>query len=289
MPYWLLLVRDQQVGTTGGFVAGYVQGFFGLFLSPRTLLSQLLVWVLTLGYQFFFCLVPALVGLNRIFHKRTAPVCDMPTALMLLLIYLGVIAFVLAPPPPGPVMQHWHLFITSYVVVAVWIGLGLKTLLNRWQTDWRKIVIILLLIVPPMVTYAFIPNLARPYTTRLGVRDLPGRDTATFLFTPWKREETGARDFGQQVLTNLPSGSVLFSDWTPHAVLKYLQVVEGQRPDLTLVEMPYRGYQMPVILEYAKSHDNLFIADTDKYYDVEEIKQYFDVMPWGPIYQLVKK
>jgi hypothetical protein len=288
IPFLWMTWRDQQAGMTSGFIIGSLRGFLDLLVSPSELAFGLAIWFLALGYQFFFVLIPGALGLHWSFRN------DLPLAFLLLLIYLGDVAFVLVPPPPGPIMMHWHLYITSYVIFTLWAGFGLAVLLprlRRWLTGPRLgVVTALLVVVPPVLTYTLIPYLARPYTARLGVRDLPGRDTATFLFTPWKHGETGARWFGLTVLDSLPPHAVIFSDWTPHAVLEYLQTVEGRRPDVTLVNLLVpQEQQVDLIRSYATQERPLFLANTEKYYDVEGLKRYFEIRPFGPVYQLVQR
>jgi len=120
----------------------------------------------------------------------------------------------------------------------------------------------------------------------LGVRALPGRDTNTFFLWPSKRGYLGARQFAEEVLDTLPPNALLLADWSPLEALEYLQVVEGRRPDVTLVQLyAGQGKQVPFLLEQSKTRP-VFIAGTGRYYDIAEIRQHFRVIPFGPIYRL---
>ena len=91
-------------------------------------------------------------------------------------------------------------------------------------------------------------------------------------------------------MESLPENSIIFADYSIWAVLRYLQEVEGQRTDVTLVRLPYAGNhaQLPVIQKY-QGQGELFLADTWRYYDMEDIQMQFTVEPWPPVYRLVPK
>ncbi|MCS7179438.1 MAG: hypothetical protein N0A03_09260, partial [Anaerolineae bacterium] len=153
---------------------------------------------------------------------------------------------------------------------------------RRWVTAG----VILLAVVLPILLYALAPTLARPFVSNLpGFRPLPGRDNLTYVLSPWKHRETGAREFGERILSALPPESVLFADYSIWAVVRYLQIVEGARPDVELVQL--MGDQVSLVQQYRGRP--LFLADTYRYYDLEGIGRYFEIEPHGPIYRLVEK
>ncbi|MBI2305484.1 MAG: DUF2723 domain-containing protein [Chloroflexi bacterium] len=281
-PYLLLMASTGQTGTTGGFVTGPLAGFAKLLVSPRDLLLALTTLALTLGYQFFFWLIPGLVGIWGLLRR------DFTAGAMLALAYLGVVAFVSVPTAEGPAMQHWHLYMTSYVIFALWIGMGLKELRPRLPTTGMGWLVLLVPVLAlPILTYAVIPTVARDYPHLLGVRDVPGRDSARFLFTPWKQGVYGARTFGEEVFRTLPPDAIIIADWTLASPLMYLQQVEGQRPDVEIAEL-YAQEQVPYALKHYQANP-LFLANTEAYYDIAGLSQHFDILPQGPVYQLVPK
>lgn len=147
--------------------------------------------------------------------------------------------------------------------------------------------VVLLTVVLPVVLYALAPVVARPFVSNLpGFRPLPGRDNLTYVLSPWKHQETGAREFGERILSALPPDSVLFADYSIWAVIQYLQVVEGARPDVEVVQLA--GDQVSPILQY-RDRPDLFLADIYRYYDLEGIRRYFEIQPYGPVYRLVEK
>lgn len=117
--------------------------------------------------------------------------------------------------------------------------------------------------------YALAPVVARLFVSNLpGFRPLPGRDNLTYVFSIWKHRETGARQFGESILKALPPNSVLSADYSIWAVIRYLQVVEGTRPDVELVQLS--GEQVSLILQY-RDRPYLFLANVYRYYDLEGI------------------
>ncbi|MER3457882.1 MAG: hypothetical protein C4309_03915 [Chloroflexota bacterium] len=145
-----------------------------------------------------------------------------------------------------------------------------------------------LTLLSPILTYAIAPQVARPYLAQLGQRELPGRDTATYLFSPWKHNETGARRLGEAILARLPADAAIFADWSLYGILRYLQEVEGQRPDVQLSLLPFKGQQLEPIRAAAASRP-VYIPDVNRYYDMESLSAYFDIVPEGPIYHLIPR
>ena len=88
--------------------------------------------------------------------------------------------------------------------------------------------------------------------------------------------------------TAMPQGGVLFADYLPWSMLHYLQVVDGQRPDVEVVILREIPTQVPEILT-RRLRGALYLADTYKYYDVEGISRYFDIVPEAPLYRLRRK
>ena len=123
-----------------------------------------------------------------------------------------------------------------------------------------------------------------------GFRPLPGRDNYVFALSPWKFQETGARELGESMLAALPEGSVLFADYSLWSIVRYLQVVEGQRPDVALVNLTLSGGgQVETIVDYSKDNTPLYLADVWRYYDIEGIEAYFDIVLTPPVYRLIRR
>ncbi len=282
VPYIVLLSTAPDKGiVTGGFVPSFVSKFLEVLLSPSELAKGIGFTVVNLGYQFIFVTFVGAWGWWLLLKR------DRSVALMLLLIFLGDMAFVIVPTEP-PYMMLWHLYHPAYLAFAYALAVGIHELLQRlgsdahWRTAWA------VAIVAPVLLIYFIlaPAVARAIglTERLGVRDFPGRDTVTFLFIPSKAGDTSARDYGERVFAALPPNAVLIADWTPYAALWYLHAVEGRRPDVKLEGLT----DEPLLHEVDRFRARpVYLADVSRYYDVQSLQNAYRIEPEGPVYRLV--
>lgn len=285
-PYLILLTRSGTGGSVAGTATRFLQALAFLPTHPRKLLLGIGVGLALLLYQFPFTFFPGFLGLRQMMIRQKGP-----EKWLLGLAALGNVLFLLAALDPRAGGEYWwnlHYYLQTYVVFALWIAVGLAAFWPRIASRKRFLTAaILLTIALPILLYTLAPTLARPFTSNLpGFRPLPGRDNLTYVLSPWKHHETGARILGERILEALPPDSVLFADYSIWAVVNYLQVVEGARPDVELVKLPGRSAQVPLILQY-QDHPRLFLADLYRYYDIEGIRQHFDILPYGPVYQLV--
>src|SRR5262249_34679820 len=115
-------------------------------------------------------------------------------------------------------------------------------------------------------------------------RSLPGRDNFAYVLTPWKNRETAPRAYAESLLGAMPLAGVLFADYGPWSMIHYLQVVDKQRPDVELVMLREKPTQVPEILS-RRLRGALYLADTGRYYDLDGISRYFDIVPDGPIFR----
>lgn len=277
----------RQSTTTVGL--SFLNQFIRLLLTPALWPTALWVFAACLSYQFLFTLIPGILGLRQLWrHNRQA-------LALLGLIYLGDVAFVWAwlplTPNLGEYIQNLHFYLPSYAIFALWAAPGFDALISvahHPSSVIHPISLALLVILPPLLTYAIAPQVARPYLAQLGQRELPGRDIATYLFSPWKHNETGARHLGESILAYLPPDAVIFADWNLYGILRYLQQVEERRPDVQLRLLPFNGQQLEPIRAAAASRP-VYIPDVNRYYDVEILSAYFDIAQEGPVYHLIPK
>jgi hypothetical protein len=122
----------------------------------------------------------------------------------------------------------------------------------------------------------------------LSARTLPGRISASYFLYPGKAGENGARRFTDEALAILPPRSVLIADHTLAAPLDYAQVVEGRRPDVEIYYL-FPPRQVEACLAIAAQGREVFIAATDSYYDVEGLRQRFEIAPAGPLHRLIPR
>lgn len=140
---------------------------------------------------------------------------DKPSALLLLLVFLGNVGFF---------VRSWTAafgFIPSFVVFALWIGYGtymcctcLALLYQRHQIRFPRVV------VSACILGGIILTLGQSFSRHLNIAN--------------QAENYSAELYGKQLLEQLPPNAMLFSgfSWFP---LLYLQQVERWRPDFTLL------------------------------------------------------
>ena len=284
-PYLFLLARTGTAGSAVGTLIAFLRGLGFVVLRPSALLLGVGVGTALLLYQFPATFLPGFLGLRRLGQRVK------PEAWLLGLVALGNVLSLLASVDPRAAGGYWwnlHQYLLTYVIFSLWIAVGFAAL---WpclaHQRWAVASVTLLTVLLPIVLYALAPVVARPFVSSLpGFRPLPGRDNLTYVLSPWKHRETGAREFGERILNALPPDSVLFADYSIWAVVRYLQVVEDARPDVELVQLT--GDQASLILQY-QDRPHLFLADVYRYYDLGAIGQYFEIQPAGPVYRLVKK
>ncbi len=288
-PYALVVLSVGESAATTGSIGGFLRGFFTALTSPAKLLLGLGTGIALLLYQFLASIPIGLIGLRRSW------LLDRPTAAMLALIAAGNVAFLLGATDPrtgGEYVWNLHYYLLTYVVFALWLAVGLAHLWPRLaRTRLRLMASASLIIGLPVMAYALAPVISRPFVANLpGFREVGGRDNLTYVLSPWKHTETGARALGESILNTLPPDSALLADYGIWSIVNYLQVVEGRRLDVTLIQMPAvgAGKQLPLILSQRDAR-NLFIADINRYYDATEIETRFNIAPAGPIYRLTPK
>jgi hypothetical protein len=288
LPFILLTTSGGQTQNTSGSIGAFVGGLLTALLSPDRLLLGLGAGLALLIYQFFVTIPIAIIGLRRSWR------INRPLAWLLLLIAAGDIAFLLGATDPrtgGDYVWNLHYYLQFYVVFALWLAVGFDTLRSLFQTRLRQVATVGLSVGLPIFVYALAPIVARPFVANLpGFRDVGGRDNLTYVLSPWKQNETAPRTFADSILATLPENSVFFADYSIWSMINYLQIAEHARLDVTLVQMPTAGVheQLPLLLTY-RTKPNLYLADTGRYYDLSEIQTYFEVIPIGPIYQLIPK
>ncbi len=286
--YLWLILRGGQVQPVGSTIAGFLTGFLTALTTPSLFFFGIGLGVLLWVYQFVATIPIGIHGFIQSWHGNRA------IAIMLSLVALGDAAFLLGATDlrtGGDYVWNLHYYLQAYIVFSLWIAIGLNA---SWsvlaRTRWRQIATVALSIGLPIVLYAIAPTLARPFVSNMpSFREIGGRDNLAYVLSPWKQNETGARAFGENILDSLPRNSVLVADYSIWAVINYLQVVEGQRLDIDLVELSpiASGQQLPAIL--AHSDLPLFLADTGRYYDMAAIQQYFNIQPSGAVYRLILK
>lgn len=214
---------------------------------------------------------------------------------LLLLIFLGVNMTFFVLYGPGVVRTTKYTFyISDYAIFSVLVGCGFHALLQYLQErGYRKGIVfaagLLGVVLLPLAFYLCVPSLSK----KLGIdllhaRTIPYRDNEWFFLFPGKRGYTGAEQYGLEALEGAEPGSMILADYTPYAVLKYLQLVRGVRKD---VEVLFKGPQlMRLLVETHYGTKVIYLADTEKiYYPLRLLEKDYDLLPEGVLFRVVRK
>lgn len=287
LPYVYLVVHSATVATTGGTIVRFVAGLGYAFTHPMVLLAGC-GWGIGLAlYQFPLTSAVGVIGFLHLWRR------DPAAATALGFIVLGTVAFLfgaLDPTAGSTYVWNLHYYLQAYVALALGMAPGFEVLW-RWcsRRRGRQSAVVVATLIVPITLYAAAPHAARHFAGSVpDFRPLPGRDNLSYVLSPWKHNEVGARAYGEGILQALPEGSVLFADYAPWAVLFYLQIVEQARLDVEVVRLGSGVSQVPTMSLYVDK-PNLFLADTYRYYDLDGIREHFDIVPSGPIYRLVPR
>jgi len=254
--------------------------------GPLDLAREIGFYVAYLVYQFpGLALVLGLFGLRALLRK------DRSAAVALLLV-MGVngAVFVKTTEWVSLGSTKFTFYLTDYLVFAIFVGLGFAEV-ARSSGRIASALLLAALALLPGITYAAAPVLQ----DRLGLdlvraRDLPYRDEARFFLTPSKRDDSSARRYGEEVFRIARPGSMIIADFTPEAVLRYLQVVEGRRPDLTVVmgQRHNRPNDVAALVARELEVRAVYLGGSDgRYYDLAGVVPPNRLEPRGPLLEVV--
>lgn len=127
----------------------------------------------------------------------------------------------------------------------------------------------------------------------LGVRQLPGRDNATYFLLPPKSWERSAEGYARRLLAAVPENALVLADFNPGAVLRLVQELEGLRFDVTVIPTavddalatPRPAATLAGRIAEAKAGGRpVVLADSwPPYYRVQELRQLgYSFAPCGP-------
>jgi len=155
-----------------------------------------------------------------------------------LLLILAAVYFVWAARYDVP--DQYGFFVPFYVTASILIGVGAA----RWAEGsraWVRWAMVVLALVPVGV-YAVLPGVAKREQWVTFQRELPYRDSYTYLLQPWRRGDLGARQFAEEVIRAVPKGAVVLADTTSSPPLKCVLDVEQSQtsvPSDLLIVDPY--------------------------------------------------
>jgi hypothetical protein len=252
-PYWIQFIRllrtfplpavmGPAIGTT--FFRG------SLALTPLQLAVGLATDILFLVYQ--FNPLGVAIGAYGWWHGRRAfpRLSKQSFALYMVYMLFGLLY---------QVADQFAFFLGAHVFWAVAMGMGLAVIGQRhvsWQSSdgsrrsfpgrWLVVGCWLSLLLMP-VLYGQAPRLLRAAGVTEEAFGVPQvgdgvRDGLEYYVNPNKRGDTAAYTFGVSTLESLPQAAVVLAEWytdtDEYFVLRYFTVVQGLRPDVTIMGWP---------------------------------------------------
>jgi hypothetical protein len=185
--------------------------------------------------------------------------------------------------------RQFFLLIASFIVFALWIGIGIAAFSLWTRERFRKpgtneIILLTFLLLTPMALYYSIPTVAKALDIDLvKARNLPYRENTLFFLVPDKHQEFGAQRFGREVFQILEPNSIIIADFTPLAVLQYFQEVQGLRKDVWLKLVDFKPLELDFVDRYIYNRPVYLADDLEPDYNIAGLKTKYDLVPVGPI------
>lgn len=179
------------------------------------------------------------------------------------------------------VNDRYVFLLPGYVALAMFGGAGWqlarREISSRWTWMAKKraaLAVVLILTVTPISTYYLASRaMAARDINPMGIRTLPGRDPNHFFLWPGKDDHFGAREYGEQTLAALPHAATLLADHTPFETLRYLQDVEGKRPDVRIIRIEPDD-DLGKLIESLPGNSTIYLADHNpEYYNLHSIPE----------------
>lgn len=227
MPYLVYCVHQWLVTAPGGSaLASVTMGSWGGQMwraEPRVWFKGLLMILLNYPTGLALLYIPAVLALWR---------SQLPGKFRWG--WLGVVGINLLFAMTYNVPDQQSFFVPAYAAAAPLIAIGAAQVLSS-RAAWTAAFALGALVVP---VYAAMPTVLRsPLAQRLPLpkaHPVGYRDPYEFYSKPWKTGYHNDRRYLEEVLAAMPANAIFFCSSTVYDGMRTLQVVEGQRPDVTL-------------------------------------------------------
>ena len=254
--FWYVAILEyQQTGDVratleSALLGGWGTAVFNVGGVPQMLSRSLLMLVLN------FPTPVALLGLWGLWRSRRVLEAT-PFAAVLgaaLVLYVLFAARYRVP-------NQNHFFTPVYLLVAIYIGLGMAA--GQWSRRALAVALAIVATATVVPAYWAMAEVARAREFNLQPRGemhrVPYRDVYAYYLLPWQHTQTGPRRFAEEAFQVLPEKAVLLPDSTTAPPLKCLHDVEGRRPDVLIVD-PYDAKFDASVRPYWQSDANLLPA-----------------------------
>ena len=295
---FLFLARPQVVKAwVHAILVGPPPIYYYLFPPSglKPFLKELLFYLLYLGYQYpLGGILLGIFGILRLLRRKPAV-----ASLLLLIIALNALFFIKSTFWASYGGTKYTFYISDYTVFAIFVGYGADAVFRRiehWTGRLRAHKIAASLsaaaVILTIVFYAMIPHVVTYLDLDLlHARSLPYRNNARFFLNPNKRGYYGDRKFGEELFALAAKDSIVFADFTPYTILRYLAVIEGKRPDIKLVVCDERMKLHKRIdgIKSIRPDAKIYLADKNSYYNLDGLEEKYQIQAYGPFFGVVEK
>ena len=193
-----------------------------------------------------------------LYVSKTNPKLNLGFLLML----IGYLAFYL---PYGAVDKEF-MFLPSHLIWSIWIGLGFLAL-KKWsksiQPSFEKFSYNVLIL---LVVSGFLFNLSYVDISN----------------------DSSAREIGEKIFSSIESNSLYFGSWFDIPILEYLQIVEGEREDVTIRNLVFMSKEDSTKLAREKITNRKAVYTSSSHWFEESIF-YYQSIPSCNCYRLFLK
>jgi hypothetical protein len=239
--------------------------------------KNMFMFMILLCYQFSIFILFCFMGIKLLFEKDKTILY-----FFIFIIFFNVLEVILLP-----IHDQYVMFLPSFLIFLIFITIGLNYITFKCNLLIR-ICLIILAIFLPIYIYIITPKFLKRHNINIAkIRSLENRDNFSYFLYPPKNGYWGAYNFAKETLRNLPLNSIIIADFTIAQPLLYIQEVEKYRNDIQINGICFENSFIQHLGEKLNSHQ-IFLADYNDYYPIEEIRKYFTIIPYESIYKLGK-
>jgi len=280
--YWVVIAIEYYrsgdlIGTLYSAICGrWASAIFNIDKVPALLKKSVLFFILNFPTPLVFFAIP---GLYYSFTKLK----DRAIAWILIVSIVLYIIFAMRYDVPN---QN-NFFLPSYMLVSIYIGIGVAFVIKRPGRTTVTILTALLLLIPP--SYVGISKYASWRQICPGVSHrIPYRDVYEYYLLPWQHNQVGPRRLVTEVFEKLPPRAILLLDSTPFSVFIYAQEIDNIRPDIELVEGDKLTDQLMAKISAGQRLFNLYgMGDCPKWVKETDWLKPFGISDTETIFEIV--
>ncbi len=270
-----------------------ISEYFRLTAPVGPMLRETGFYLLYLAYQFpSVTLVLGLLGVRALLRDRPRQ-----AALLVVAVVVNAGVFIHHTAWASAATAKFVFYISDYAIFALCCAAGVDEALRLLRPAGAPrferaagVALLVLAIGAPPVLYAALPRVFELYGVDLvQAKTLPYRDNQRYFLNPNKRGYRGARRFAEESLQLLPPSAVIFADYTPATVLRFVQFAEQTRPDVLVRAADGIGGDRVRVtwMDQGGRRRPTFVASmTTDYYDFGSLEGEYDFIPMGPVFEV---